>query len=122
MFNKLLPYVTSRNLSLVALSLTCVMGSFLVGVRTVGEVQVFDPSSVLRAGRSEAQQASVIMTPLLGDIDSNGKVDLEDAIALLEVIRGDARVPPEALLTDPDGDQQFTLDDVLWILRFLSNR
>ncbi|MEK7218764.1 MAG: hypothetical protein AAB728_04845 [Patescibacteria group bacterium] len=122
MFNKLLPYLTTRNFSLLTLGFTCVIGSFLVGVHTVGEVQTFDPSAALRAGRIEAQQASVVMTPLLGDIDGNGYVDVKDAMTLLEVIRGDTRVPPEALLRDPDGDQTFTTDDVLWILRLLSTK
>ena len=120
MHTKILRLLTPRNLSLVGFGLTCILGSFLIGIRSAGEVHTFDPSTVLRANRTEAQQASVLLSVMPGDIDGDGRVTMQDAITLLEVLRGTAKVPPETLLTDPDGSGTFTLDDVLWILRFLS--
>lgn len=120
MQTKILSILTPRNLSLVVLGITCIAGSLLLGIRSAGEVHTFGPSAVLGANRTEAQQASVLVPILTGDIDGDGRVTLQDAITLLEVLRGTAKVPPETLLMDPDGSGAFTLDDALWILRSLS--
>ena len=52
-------------------------------------------------------------------MDGNGIVTVQDAIAVLEIVRGYQTVTPEQLLSDPNGDGVLTMDDALRILRTL---
>lgn len=105
----------TRNLSLLAFGVLCIAGSFLIGIRSAGDVQTFQTS--------EAQQANLLRTtPLTGDIDGNGAVDIRDAIAILETIAAKRDPTPAMLRNDPDNDQSLTVEDALLILRSLAQR
>ncbi|MDD5751744.1 MAG: dockerin type I repeat-containing protein [Candidatus Peribacteraceae bacterium] len=82
----------------------CLAASFAVGIQTAGEVQ---PIALIEAG-------SPVST---GDMDGNGIVTGQDAIVILEIVRGYRTATPEQLLSDPNGDGALTSDDALRILR-----
>ena len=84
----------------------CLATSFAVGIQTAGEVQ---PIALIEAGSPVSA----------GDMDGNGMVTVQDAIAILEIARGYAVPTPEQLLSDPNGDGALTVDDALRILRAL---
>jgi len=77
-----------------------------VGIQTAGEVQ---PIALIEAG-------SPVST---GDMDGNGIVTAQDAVVILEIVRGYQTATPEQLLSDPNGDGALTIDDALHILRTL---
>ena len=60
---------------MLSLGTLCIIGSFVLGIQTAGEVQ---PVTLIEAGSIE--QA--------GDVDGSGSVDIEDAIFILEVTQG----------------------------------
>lgn len=84
----------------------CLAASFAIGIQTAGEVQ---PIALIEAGSPVSA----------GDMDGNGIVTVQDAIAILEIVRGYRTATPEQLLSDPNGDGVLTMDDALRILRTL---
>ena len=101
------PHYVRRNIKLLSLGALCLVSSFAIGVQTAGEVQ---PFTIIEAGGLE--QA--------GDIDGNGFVDLQDAIAILEISEGYASASPEQLRADPNGDGVLTVSDAMAILSTIS--
>lgn len=107
MHTKLLQILTQRNLTILGFGIACTFGSFLIGIRSAGEVQTFE--------RSEAQQAN-LLTDTPGDVDGNGRVELQDAVAALEISLGAAEENGKSFRADTDGDGKMTPADALWIL------
>ena len=95
------------NLRAVVLCASCIVGSFVLGVETAGDVQ---PITLIEAGT--IQRA--------GDIDGNGIVDIQDVIDILEVSQGYADVSPEQLKADPNGDGILSVDDAISVLSALA--
>jgi len=115
MQTKLQRLLSRRNLSLAAFASACVVGSFLIGIQTAGDVQPFT--------LIEAQTATVIPEQALrGDMDGNGTVDVKDALRLLEIIQGIRAATEKTLEADPDGNGTLTLDDVRVLLQELASR
>jgi len=113
MHTNLSRFLSAHTAKLVGFAAACIMGSFLVGIRSAGEVQPFD---ALRASTFEQANQAPAETPR-GDIDGDGLVSVEDAILLLEMIQEERPLSEQALLADPDGDGRLTVGDALDILR-----
>lgn len=93
----------------------CVIGSFVLGVQTAGDVQPF--------ARSEAESIEAMgESDLAGDIDGNGVVAVEDVIRILEIVQGYTDPTVRELSRDPNGDGRLEVSDALRILRTLSIR
>lgn len=84
----------------------CVAASFLIGIQSAGEVQ---PIALIEAGSVSR----------VGDLTGDGSTDVQDVIAILEVVQGYAQATPDQLRADPNGDGVLTIDDALRILRNL---
>lgn len=101
---------------MLAFGAACVMGSFLLGIETAGEVQ---PVSSIQAG---GLQANVLPEVTPGDVDGSGVVDLQDVIIILEVVQGYREPTPLVLKADPNGDSHLRVEDALQVLRTLAIR
>ena len=99
--------LSRRNVQVLTLGVATVVSSFAIGIRTAGEVQ---PITLIEAGSAE----------LAGDVDYSGKVDIQDAIRILEIAQGYDTATPEELLADPNKDGQLTVSDALQLLATLS--
>src|SRR3989344_2429714 len=88
------------------LGILCVLGSFLGGITTAGDVRTI---------------ASLEAWTALGDGDltGDGRMTLDDAIRILEIARGHRDVTPQDLRADPNGDGEITVDDALQLLHLL---
>jgi hypothetical protein len=86
-----------------------IVSAFFIGIETTGDVH---PIALIEAGSGEIR----------GDINRNGRLDLEDAITILEIVQGYRDPAPEELLADPNGDGILTVDDALRILATLDAR
>ena len=101
--------VTHRHLrALVPLSLLVVVASFSAGMRTSGSIQTIEWSSATDAMR--------------GDMTSDGTVDIDDVIVLLEIAQGYRQPTPDELAADPNADGRIGVDDAIRVLRTLSPR
>jgi len=92
---------------MLAVGAACLASSFVFGLQTAGNIQ---PVSLIEAGGS----------PVTGDIDRSGTVDLNDVVIILEVVQGYRTPTPEMLQRDPNEDGQLNVDDALRILSTLS--
>ena len=97
---------TRQLLRVLLFGALCIAASFAIGIQSAGEVQ---PISLIEAGSPSR----------VGDVDGNGSVDVQDAIAVLEMVQGYQTATPDQLLSDPNGDGALTIDDALRILRTL---
>jgi hypothetical protein len=94
-----------------------VVGSFLIGIRTAGEVEPFMKSQAGSLTDVEAEEQ--VFQP--GDVNADGRVDVTDAIEVIKFIRGDTVPTREQLIdADPSGNARFDIDDVLLILERIS--
>jgi hypothetical protein len=100
---------TARNLQLLALGAVAVASSFALGIQSASEVQ---PISLIEAGAIERA----------GDMDGDGIVDVQDAIAILEIAEGYRTASPAQLRADPNGDGVLSVDDAIRILTALQLR
>ena len=98
---------TRQNLHIFSLGALAIVGSFSLGIQSVGEVQ---PIALIEAGSIQ----------LPGDVDGSGEVTVQDAISILEVAKGYAVATPEQLKADPNRDGVLTVDDAIRILKDLS--
>lgn len=96
-----------RNLRLLAIGAACIVSSFVIGIKTAGDVQ---PVSLIEAGGPA----------VAGDVDGSGSVDLRDVILILEVSQGYVDATSDQLEADPNGDGALTVDDALRLLSTLS--
>lgn len=101
------PHSVRRNLKVLATGVVCIVGSFLVGIQTAGDVQ---PVSLIQAGG----------TPFAGDVDGSGTVDMSDVLVILEIAQGYRSATTDQLKADPNQDGQLTVDDAIGILSTLS--
>ncbi|MAE68270.1 MAG: dockerin type I repeat-containing protein [Candidatus Peribacteraceae bacterium] len=101
------PHSFRRNLKLLATGTACIVGSFLIGIQTAGDVQ---PVSLIQAGG----------IPFAGDVDGSGTVDVSDVLIILEVAQGYESATTDQLKADPNEDGQLTVDDAMRILSKLS--
>lgn len=101
------PHSLRRNLKVLASGAACIIGSFVIGIQTAGDVQ---PVSLIQAGG----------TPYAGDVDGSGTVDVSDVLIILEVAQGYSSATTDQLKADPNGDGQLTVDDAIGILSTLS--
>ncbi len=90
-----------RTIAIVGSSMTV---AFILGVRTAGDVQPV-------VGETRAGGAVI-----LGDLNGNGIVDIDDAKKALELVKGLRTPLPQELAADPDQNFTITIDDVLSIL------
>jgi hypothetical protein len=86
-----------------------IVSSFTLGIKTAGDVTPFSPSEA-----SDTQVA--------GDMNSDGIVNVQDAIEILEIVRGYKEPTTAQLLADPNNDGRLTIDDAIRILHDLSIR
>ena len=96
--------LTRKNLQIFSLAGLCVLTSFSLGINSAGNVQPFE---LIEAGSPE----------ILGDLNEDGVISVDDAIVALEVVQGYKRVSPVHLQADPNGDGLITTDDAIRILR-----
>jgi hypothetical protein len=101
------PHSFRRNLKLLATGAACIVGSFLFGIQTAGDVQ---PVSLIQAGG----------IPFAGDVDGSGIVDMSDVLVILEVAQGYESATTSQLKADPIDDGQLTVEDAISILSKLS--
>ena len=97
------PQSVRRNFRRLSVAAACLVGSFLVGISTAGEIT---PASLIEAGG----------VPFAGDVDGNGVVDATDARVILEIASGYTEATAVQLKADPNGDGQLTVDDAIRIL------
>lgn len=115
MKNKLPFQLSPKIARILSFGALCVLGSFIIGVQSAGEVQPFT--------HSEAESIeSLKQSDLPGDIDGNGEVAVEDVILILEVVQGYTEPTVRELSRDPNGDSRLEVSDALRILRTLSIR
>jgi|SRR3989338_5477368 len=84
------------------LGISCILGSFTLGIIS---------NSELTAELTAAEDVR------RGDVDQDGKVDVADAILILEIVQGYRAAAPAARRADPDGNGHLTVDDAIRILR-----
>ncbi len=108
----------SRFGKIAAFGTMCVIGSFMLGIETAGEVH---PFAATQATSIEIFRGDVPAFSA-GDITGDGFVTMDDAIALLEITQGYVRATSLQLKADPNGDGRLTVEDALRILRTLSVR
>ncbi len=109
MQNKLQTLLSRRNLHLFAFATICVVGSFLIGIQSAGDIK-----PVLH---TEAQPASVLShTPTEGDIDGDGQVTLQDVVDLLQMIQRTRPLTQQSIAADPDHDGELTVSDAIAII------
>jgi hypothetical protein len=110
---------SAKALRMLGLGTACVIGSFMIGVETAGEVQPFTPSE---AGSLEQASVLEVEEPKAGDADGSGHISVQDAIEILEIVQGYREATPEHLKADPNGDHRLTIEDALRVLRALALR
>lgn len=86
-----------------------VLSAFIIGIETAGDVH---PIALIEAGSAD----------LKGDLNGSGTLDIDDAIAILEIVQGYRIATPEELRADPSSDGLLTVDDALRILATLYAR
>ncbi|HVW67016.1 MAG TPA: hypothetical protein VHA78_04800 [Candidatus Peribacteraceae bacterium] len=96
-------------LPLMALGVLAIASSFALGMKTAGDVHTVAPMEASGTRLSE-------------DINDDGRIDVRDAIAVLEVARGYKQATPDELRADPNHDGQLTIDDAIRILSDISIR
>src|SRR3989338_4288903 len=95
-----LPFLLSPQIArLLSFGALCVLGSFIIGVQTAGEVQPFTHSEA--EGIEAAHESD-----LAGDIDGNGMVAVEDVIRILEIVQGYSEPTLRELSRDTNGDSR----------------
>jgi hypothetical protein len=95
---------SSSKVQLLVLGLLCMVSAFAIGTQTSGNVQTIASTEAL-GGR------------LPGDVTGDARVDIADAIVILEIANGYREALPSELLGDPNDDGQLSIDDALRILR-----
>jgi hypothetical protein len=83
--------------------------AFLIGVNTAGDVHPI-------IGSTNADNSLVE-----GDLNGNGRIDIDDALEALDIARGYRTATPDELSADPNGDYVITLGDVATILTDIRN-
>ena len=96
-------------MQILSLGLVSVIGSFALGIQTAGEIKTI--ASLGAEG-----------TELQGDIDGNGRLDIQDVIEILEVAKGYKDPTPKQLKADLNDDGALTIDDALSLLHTLRSR
>ncbi len=99
----------ANRMQILSLGMLSILSAFFLGIQTAGEVDTVASTSAV----------NVLST---GDVNGDGKVDVRDAIDILELIRSDDHPTVEQLLADPDQDGLLTIDDALQILRSVDSR
>ncbi len=94
---------------MLAVGAACIVSSFIIGIRTAGDMR---PVSLIEAGG----------IPRSGDIDGSGMVDIRDAILILEIAQGYREPSADQLRADPNDDGILSVDDAIRILSTLSLR
>ena len=94
---------------IIALGFLAVTSSFFLGIQTAGDVETIAPS----------QAGGVRIT---GDINNDNRVNEQDVILILEIVRGYEEATPDQLLSDPNGDGHFTIDDAIRLLHDLATQ
>lgn len=114
-----LSILSHKFLHVAGFTLVCVVGSFVIGIQTAGEVHPFTTS---QADEITANGVALSQIAQSGDIDGSGELDLQDVIGILEIVQGYETPSPLQLKADPNGDNRLTVEDALRVLRTLSLR
>lgn len=111
---KTLPsYLSRKQLRFVALGLFCVLGSFVLGIETVGDVHPFQAT----VAQESDQMSGQVPSGMQGDFNCNGiRNEIEDAMIPIEVALG------YSMASDCQREASRTgrmpnLDDALRVLR-----
>jgi len=104
-----IPIRVTQRCGVLALGIGAVIGSFSLGLHSVGSVQ---PFTIIEAGSASVR----------GDMDGNGSLTVEDARLLLEIAQSYRRSTPAQRSADPNGDGQLTVDDALRLLMVLEQQ
>lgn len=103
------PHSLRKNVRLLGLSALCLSFSFFVGMHSAGTVR---PISLIEAGG----------TPMKGDFNSDGMIDLQDVVTVLEIVQGYRTATALDYKADPNDDGLITVDDALRLLSTISLR
>ena len=106
--------LSPKVLRLISFGALCMVGSFVTGIQSAGEVHPFQTSQAISI------EEAAYGTP--GDVDGSGSIDLQDVIRILEVTQGYTSVTALQLKADPNGDNRLTVEDALRLLRTLAIR
>lgn len=98
-----------RGIRVAALGSLCVVASFALGIHTAGDIA---PIASLQADGPARE----------GDMNNDGIVTIQDAIEILEIVRGHIQTTAHHLRVDPNTDGQLTIDDALHLLQTLAAR
>lgn len=108
---KIQKFLTRQNLQLFTFTAACVVGSFVMGIKSAGDVHTIE--------QIEAMQASVLETTMQGDMNADGSVTVSDAILLLQMIQDTTLITAHALQADPSRDGELTVSDAVLLLQSL---
>lgn len=100
---------TNISLGVVGMTIGVVIGAFILGIHTAGDVAPIVPSI----------EADGLV--LEGDMNGNNVIDADDALIAFAIARGDHIATPHQLLADPTANGHITFDDVRMILGLLSH-
>lgn len=100
-----------------SLGVLCILGSFFIGAETAGEVNPFASSKA-----ESFEDQGLLNVGEAGDVNLDGVVSPEDAIAILEIALGYHEALPEQRKADPNGDGHLTVEDALRVLRTVTLR
>ena len=114
-----LSILSRKILHVAGFATLCVVGSFVVGIQTAGEVHPFTAS---QADEITANGVALSAIAESGDIDGSGELDLQDVIGILEIVQGYETPTLLQLKADPNGDNRLTVEDALRVLRTLAVR
>ena len=109
--------LSRKYLQFLGFGCACVLGSFLIGIETAGDVHPF----------ARSQAVSIDMAPQQlgikpGDVDGDDVLSVADVIAILEIDQGYRDATPDELKRDTDGDLRLTVKDALRVLRTIALR
>jgi len=108
---------TRNILHLATFGAMCGIASFVLGIKTAGDVQPFTQSEAAIEHSVDSQ------SQVSGDLNANGILDLQDVIGILEYAESlDSPSADVISRGDLDGDYLLTAKDAMRILRTLSLR
>ncbi len=93
-----------KSLKTIAIVTSSMTVAFILGIQTAGDVRPI--VGEIRAGG----------TVLLGDLNGNSSIDMDDALQALDIVKGIRSPTPQELAADPDQNFVITVEDILAIL------
>lgn len=109
--------ISAKTLRTIGLGIFCAIGAFGMGIETAGDLHPFAHSE------AALQELMFDGTPLRGDVNGNGRLDVDDADILYQIATGLIPGSPDAIRRgDTDGDLRITSKDLGYVLHQLSQQ